>query len=149
MSGDEMGRASKARWMCDRRGSIGFAGGGIGGKVRKPPVYCDGSDVSIGGKFKSSDVLTEALEVADVEMFLKKGILERSFEDCGGAPVGVGWSAVKTCCWGAELEAVLSDSRLMSDGPVPFSMSPKYCSVKRTASLWFTPAKATTILSGL
>lgn len=38
MSGDEMGRASKARWMWERRGSAGFGGGGRGGRERNPPV---------------------------------------------------------------------------------------------------------------
>ena len=38
MSGEEIGRASNATWMCERRGSAGFAGGGMGGRVRKPPV---------------------------------------------------------------------------------------------------------------
>ena len=36
----------------------------------------------------------EAFVEADVENLFKKGILERSFEDWGGAPVGVGCDAV-------------------------------------------------------
>ena len=43
------------------------------------------------------EVFTEALEVADVERFFKKGILESSLEPCGEAPIGVGCEAVKCC----------------------------------------------------
>jgi len=34
----------------------------------------------MGGKFRSKEVFTVALDVADVERFLKKGIFDRSFE---------------------------------------------------------------------
>lgn len=98
----------------------------------------------MGGKLRSRDAFTESLDDAEVERFFKKGILDNRVEFCGGAPVGVGWSAVKVCCGsGAD------SPRPTSEGPFPAAMSPKYCSDNRTASLWFTPAKATTIRSGL
>src|SRR5690242_1248824 len=114
MSGEPMGRASKARWMCDRRGSMGFAGGGIGGSVRKPPVYCEGIEVSIGGKLRSGAVVRFEFDEPDEERFLRNGILEMRLELPGSAPLGSGWSAVKFGCDGAEL----FESKPRSAGPV-------------------------------
>ena len=101
---------------------MGFAGGGIGGSVRKPPVYCEGIEVSIGGKLRSGAVVRLAVDEADVDKFLRKGILEMRLELPGSAPLGMGWSAVKFACDAAAP----SEPTLGSAGPVPFSMSPKY-----------------------
>lgn len=42
MSSEEMGRPSKARWMCVKAGIIGLGEGGCVGRERKPPVYFAG-----------------------------------------------------------------------------------------------------------
>jgi len=83
---------------------------------------------------------SEAEWEADVERFLRKGILERRREgSCGGEYGGERFVVVVDCRW-FRVEA--------SIGVLPF-MSPNSCSVSLTASSWATPAKATTILSGL
>lgn len=38
ISSEEIGKASKARWMCVKAGRFGFMGGGKGGRERNPPV---------------------------------------------------------------------------------------------------------------
>lgn len=135
--------------MCVKLG-LADSEGGCGGSERKPPVYRDGWRIS---RSEGGVLRTEALREADVEMFLKKGILERSLEFC--------------CCWGGVDERdeapllLLSDSSasLLVSEPVlegsdddaccsPFFMSPKNLSASLTASLCSTPAKATTMRSG-
>ena len=133
-----MGRASKARWMCDRRGSMGFAGGGIGGSVRKPPVYCEGIEVSIGGKLRSGAVVRFEFDEPDEERFLRNGILEMRLELPGSAPLGSGWSAPITAGWTPPLYPRM---HLLPNGKVFYSGS---TSPART----FNPATGTWLKSG-
>ena len=102
---------------------------------------------------------------AEVERFLKNGILERSLlgpeggveEDAeydvaefeGGLDGVEGASDISEDSEDDVALAVVSDPDPDSLGPLPRFISPKYCSVSRTASAWSTPAKATTNLSGL
>lgn len=79
MSSEDIGRASNARWICDRRGRAGLGGGGIAGRERKPPVYWDVVLRSRNGGCdeERSREETEARLEAEVEIFLKNGIFDR------------------------------------------------------------------------
>ena len=99
---------------------------------------------------KLSNVWTEALFVAEVEMFLKNGIRESSFEGCcegdGGNEVA---EYMELSLEVDEESNDVSDPVCESMGESDdFGMSPKYCSVSLTASSCCTPANATTIRSG-
>ena len=92
---------------------------------------------------------TEALFGAEVEMFLKKGIRDRSFEGCcvgGGGCEDIEDIELSLCV--DEDSTELSDPVCESKGASDLGISPKYCSVSLTASSWCTPANATTIRSG-
>jgi hypothetical protein len=86
-----------------------------------------------------------------VEIFLKKGILERSLDGCCG---GVGGKEEADeyeellLLWPDDKSVKLSDAVCERRGASVAVMSPKYCSERATASLWGTPAKAITIRSG-
>ena len=92
---------------------------------------------------------TEALFGAEVEMFLKNGIRESSFDGCCG---GVGGCEdiedIELSLRVDEESNDVSDPVCESMGASDFGISPKYCSVSRTASSCCTPANATTIRSG-
>lgn len=98
---------------------------------------------------------------AEVERFLKRGSFERIFEDELGEDGGggvymdeamddevdeVGELSEKSV---EDADERLAESLLDEYGPSPCLISPKYCSVSLTASSCWTPANATTILSGL
>lgn len=80
MSSEEMGRPSKARWMWVKAGIVGFGEGGCVGRERKPPVYCARRLRSSPERGMRGEETTEALWGADVERFLKKGILDNNFD---------------------------------------------------------------------
>lgn len=95
---------------------------------------------------------TEALWLAEVERFLKKGILDVKLDDCDEADDVDEEDAEKEDAEEAEA-SVDSESMDVSD-PVrdrtcsePF-MSPKNLVASCTASECGTPANATTVLSG-
>lgn len=138
--------------MYDNLGRAGLGGGGSTGNDKKPPVYCDGV-----ARFKGSkgafryDGATFADEDADVEKFLKKGILDMippSFvcEDAACCTIDCCRSGFRGSEDSETVEASPSCART---GPSPRFISPKYCSASFTEVEWSTPAKATTILSGL
>lgn len=104
---------------------------------------------------------TEAWLGAEVDKFLKKGIFERSLEDCGDELAEELYEG-----WAVEDEEVEGESEAKESELVDFllkfsasvvgreavcsaCMSPKYFSVSFNASSWLTPAKATTSLPGL
>ena len=92
---------------------------------------------------------TEALFGDEVEMFLKKGIRDRSFEGCcvgDGGCEDIEDIELSLCV--DEDSTEVSDPVCESEGASDLGISPKYCSVSLTASSWCTPANATTIRSG-
>lgn len=99
-----------------------------------------------------SDDWREAERGAEVERFLKKGIRERSLDGCcvgeGGDEVADEMELLSLTSLDEEL-ADVSEAACVMRGVSDFGMSPKYCSASRRASSCWTPAKATTILSGL
>ena len=88
-----------------------------------------------------------------MEIFLKKGILERSLEGCcggvGGKEEADEYEELLLLLRPDDKSIELSDPVCERRGASAAVMSPKYCSERATASLWGTPAKAITILSGL
>ena len=86
---------------------------------------------------------------AEVEMFLKKGIRDKSFEGCCGGDGGCEdiEDIEPSLCIDEESDEV-SDPVCESKGVSDLGIFPKYCSVSLTASSCCTPANATTIRSG-
>lgn len=144
---------------------MAFGGAGISGQARKPPVYREEAvRFNVGGwSMDGSRGETVARFEAEVERFLKKGILERSLLGADGGVEDGEEYVLEDDVYDVDESSVVSDSdgdavpvgRMISSsaldnfGPSPFVMSPKNRSVSLTASLCSTPAKATTILSGL
>lgn len=108
---------------------------------------------------------TEAWEDAEVERFLRNGMLVSNLDICGGDDEGevAGDVYADDIEEEEEEEEDRDDPDWLSDwvfsnevsepvcdkfGPCPRCISPKYLSVNFKASSWLTPAKATTILSG-
>jgi hypothetical protein len=109
-------------------------------------------DVGAWDREESVKDSTEALFGAEVEMFLKKGIRDRSFEGCcvgdGGCEDIEDIEDIELSLCVDEDSTELSDPVCESKGASDLGISPKYCSVSLTASSCCTPANATTIRSG-
>ena len=107
--------------------------------------------MSMGDGDRSPYDWIDALLEAEVEMFLKKGILESNLEGCcvveGG--IDVDDDVEVTLLWLAKESINVSEPVCDKIGVSDFGMSPKYCWTSFTASSCCTPANATTILSGL
>lgn len=107
--------------------------------------------MSMGEGDKSSYDWTEAFLAAEVEMFLKKGILESNLEGCCAGEDGIDevedaeLPLLRLAKESIDVSEPVCDKAGVSD----FGMSPKYCWASFTASSCCTPANATTILSGL
>ena len=75
---------------------------------------------------KSLCVWTDALLIAEVEMFLKKGILDSNLEGCCVGEAGIDEDEHSLLCLAKESIDVF-DPVCDRTGVSDFGMSPKYC----------------------
>ena len=117
-------------------------------------MYCAGRVMSCGDGTIGFAAETDALREAEVDRFLKSGILDNMLEVCEG---GGGDDAVeaedgvdvKVSVLSDEVDSIdVSEPVRDSSGWVDVSMSPENWVARRTASACETPAKATTVRSG-